>query len=72
MIWPVEQVVYARPRICPGEWDAQTSQGIWDTNRSKLGQTIRLSDSQQKKRTCRIVDFDARLESKIKRKRKER
>ena len=21
-IWPNEQMVFAQPRICPGEWDA--------------------------------------------------
>ena len=33
-IWPYEQVVYAQPRIPPGECDAQTSLGFWDTNES--------------------------------------
>ena len=38
-----EQVVYEQSRIRPGEWDAQSSQGFGDTNRSpKLGQTTRL------------------------------
>ena len=27
-------MVYAQPRICPGEWDAQTPLGFWDTNGS--------------------------------------
>ena len=57
-IWPYEQVVYAQPSICPEEWDAQCSLGFWDKNGSpNLGQTTRQSDSQQKKRTYRIVDF---------------
>ena len=33
-IWPYEQIVLAQPRICSGEWDAQTSMGFWDTNES--------------------------------------
>ena len=46
-IWPHKQVVYAQPRIRPGEWDAQTFLGFWDTNRSlNLGQTTRLNDNQ--------------------------
>ena len=37
---------------------AQTCLGFLDTNRSSyLGQTTRPSHNQQKKRTCRIVDF---------------
>ena len=31
LIWPYEQIVYAQPRICPGEWDAQILQEFWDT-----------------------------------------
>ena len=27
-IWPTEEVVYLQPKICPGKWDAQTSQGF--------------------------------------------
>ena len=27
-------MVYVQPRICPGEWDAQTPQVFWDTNGS--------------------------------------
>ena len=41
-IWPYQHVGYAQPRISPGEWDAQTSLGFWDTNRSPN------LDSQQK------------------------
>ena len=34
----------------PGEWDAETSIGFWDTNGSiNLGQMIRSCDSQQKR-----------------------
>ena len=57
-IWPYKQIVFAQPRICSGKWDAQTSLGFWDTNRSlNLGQTTWPGDNQQKKRTCQIVDF---------------
>ena len=46
-IWPYEQIVYAQPRICPGEWDAQNPLEFWDKNgSSNLGQTNILSDSQ--------------------------
>ena len=45
--WPYEQMVYAQPRICPGEWDAQTPLG-WITNGSpNLGQTTRPYNNQQ-------------------------
>ena len=44
-------MIYEQPRICPGEWDAQTSLGFWGTNGSlNLGQTTRHSDSQKKKK----------------------
>ena len=33
-------MVYAQPRICPGEWHAQTPLGFWDSNGSlNIGQT---------------------------------
>ena len=45
-IWRYEQMVYAQPRICLEEWDAQSSPGFWNTNGSpNLGQTT----SRQKK-----------------------
>ena len=45
-IWPYELVIYAQPRIRPREWDAQSSIGIWDTNRwPNLCQTTRRSNS---------------------------
>ena len=35
-------MVYAQPRICPGEWDTQSPLGFWDTNGSpNLDQTTR-------------------------------
>ena len=60
-------MVYAQTRICPGEWDTQNSLGFSDTNRSlDLGQMTRPSDSQQKKRTCRVVDFAVQTDHKVK------
>ena len=56
-IWPYQKMIYAQPRIHPGEWDSQTSLGSWDTNRSSnIGLLTGSSDNQQK-RTCWIVDF---------------
>ena len=50
-IWPYEQVVYAQPRICSGEWDTQTSLGFWDTSRSpNLSQMTRPTDNKKKKK----------------------
>ena len=66
-IWPYEQMEYAQPRICPGEWNAQTPLQFWDTNGlSNLSQTTRPSDSQQKKRTCKIVDFAVPADHRVK------
>ena len=49
-IWPHEQMVYAQPKVCPGEWDTQNPLGFWDTNWSpNFGQTTRLSCNQQEK-----------------------
>ena len=57
-VLPYEQMVHTQPRISPGEWDTQNPLGFWDTNGSpNLGQTTRPCNNQQKKRTCRIVDF---------------
>ena len=40
------------------KWHSQTPLGFWDRNGSpNLGQTTRLYNNQQKKRTCKIVDF---------------
>ena len=41
---------YYDNKICPREWDAQTSQGFWPADGSSdLGQTTRPTDSQQKR-----------------------
>ena len=51
-------MVYAQPRIRPGEWDAQSPLEFWHTNRSPTS-TNRRSDlvKVNKKRTSRRVDF---------------
>ena len=66
-IRPHEQVIYAQPRICPGEWDAQSSVGFWDTNGTpNLYHMTRLCDSQQKKWPCQIVEFALPADHRIK------
>ena len=51
-------MVYAQPRICPGECDEQTPMGFLYTNRSpNFGKTTIPYNNQQKKGTCVIVDF---------------
>ena len=47
--------------------DTQNSQGFLDTNgSSNLSQTVRPCDSQEKKGTCRIVDFAVPADYRIK------
>ena len=59
-------MVYAQLRICPREWNAQTSLEFWDTNGSpNISQKTRPSDSQQKKRTW-IVDFAIPVNHRVK------
>ena len=73
-IWPYEQIIYAQPRIFPGEWDTQTSLGFWDTNGSlNIDQTTRYYNNQQKrKRICRIVDFAVPADHRVKLKESEK
>ena len=72
-VWPYEQMVYAQPRICPREWDAQTPLGFRDTNESpNLGQTTRSYNNQQKKWTCNIVDFAVPADHRVKLKESEK
>ena len=60
-------MVYEQPWICPEEWHTQTFLGFWDTNGSpNLGQTNRLCNSQQKKGTCRIVNFAVSTDHRVK------
>ena len=43
-------MVYAKPKMNPGEWDALCSPGLWGTNGSpNLSQRRRHSDNQQQK-----------------------
>ena len=67
-IWQYEQMVYAQPRICPREWDAQTPLRFLDTNALlNLGQTIRSYNNLQKKeRICRIVDLAVLADHRVK------
>ena len=55
-VWPYAHMVYAQPKICPGEWDAQNPLQFLDTNGSlNLGQTTR---------RCQIVDQRKKSEKK--------
>ena len=67
-------MVYAQHRICPGEWDTQTPLGFWATDRlTNLGQTTRPNNNQQqKKRTCKIVDFTVPADHQVKLKESEK
>ena len=69
-IWPYEKMVYAQPKISPGEWHTQTPMRFWLIWRSvrlaeikwsvwslNLGQTNRPSYNQQRRRTCKIWNF---------------
>ena len=49
------------------ENDTQTPMGLWHTNGSpNLGQKTRTYSNQQKKRTCKIVDFAVSADHRIK------
>ena len=68
-------MVYAQTSICPGNWDAQTPLGSWDTNGSPdIGQTNRHYNNQQekKKRSCRIVNFAVPADHRVKLKESEK
>ena len=69
-------MVYAQPRINPGEWDAQTLVGFWDTNGSpNLSQTTGPQNNQQEKKenlpNCGLW-CPGWSQSKIERKRKDK
>ena len=58
-------MAYAQPRT--GEWDTLTPLGFWNTNGSpNLDQTTRLKIINNKKRTCRIVDFAVLADHRVK------
>ena len=61
-------MVYAQPRTCPRKWYTQTPVGLWYTNGSpNLGPKTRsYNNQQQKKRICKIVDFAAPADHRIK------
>ena len=75
-VWPRKQMVYTQPRISPREWNAQNSQGSWDTNGSpNLGQMTRPCNNQQqqlKKGTCRIMNFNIPADHRVKLKENEK
>ena len=56
-------MVYAQPRICPREWDAQTLLGFWDTNGSPNPARRPIN---KKERTYRIVIFAVPTDHKVK------
>ena len=60
-------MVYAQPRICPGEWDAETPLGFWDTNDHLM--SARWSDIiiiKKNERTCWIMDFAVPADHRVK------
>ena len=60
-------MAYAQFEIHPGELETETPLGFWDWKGShNLSQTTRLGDSQEKKRTCRIVDFAVQAHHRVK------
>ena len=59
-------MVYAQPSTCSRKWHTQTM-GPWHTNGSpNLGQKTRPYNNQQKKKTCKIVDFAVPTDQRIK------
>ena len=62
-------MVYAQPSTCLRKWHTQTPTGLWHTNGSpNLGQKTKPYNNQQKKKkkTCKIVDFAAPADHRIK------
>ena len=62
-------MVYAQPRIRPGERDALSSLGFWDSRESpNPSQETGPRDSQQQKRKkpCQIVDFAVPMDHRVK------
>ena len=60
-------MVYGQPIICPREWHSQTPMWLWHSKGSpNLGQKTRPYINQQKKRTCKIVDFAVLADHRIK------
>ena len=68
-----KQMVYAQTSIYPVEWHTKTPMELWHPHGSpNLGQKTRPYNNQQKKRTCKIVDFSVPAEHRIKLKEKEK
>ena len=68
-------MVYAQPKISPGEWHTPTPLVFWHPNGSlNHGQTTRpYNNKQQKKRrTCKIVDFPVPVDHRVKLKESEK
>ena len=65
-------MVYGQPRICPGEWDAQTPLGFWDSNGAP--NPARRPDLAiiNNKKTCRIVNSDIPVDRRVKLKESEK
>ena len=61
-------MVYAQPSTCPRKWHTQTPMGLWHTNSSPnlVQETRPYNNQQQKKRTCKIVDFAVPADHRIK------
>ena len=60
-------MVYAQPRICPGEGDSPTPLGFSDTNGShNIGQMTRPYNNQQKRETSRVVEFAVPADHRVK------
>ena len=66
-------MVYAQPRICPGECDTQSPLGFCLTNGSpNLCQTTRPHNNQEKKRAGKIEDFAVPADHNVKSKENEK
>ena len=60
-------MVYAQPSTCPRKWHSWTPMGLWHTHGSpNLCQKTRPNSNQQKKKTCKIVDFAVPANHRIK------
>ena len=57
--WPYEQMIYARPSICPREWHTQNPLGFQQTDQliSTRQPDLIIINNSNKKRTCKIVTF---------------
>ena len=66
-------MVYAHPRICPGEWHAQTFLGYWGTNGHLIStRRVDVIIINEKERICRIGDFVVPTDHRLKLKESEK